>query len=243
MKNKKTIDAGKAQNMVLCTMDDITRASKKVLIEYLYQGYLKTMAKALAYLEIDDSQVDDILQSFEPDVRKKIMKLAQSYKKDDDQVISEVEHIIDTEGMSFENDYQIIKENLPMTGQDFAKQAVENFRRETPILQEKLNRCIFDFEDILLLNVRAIQKVLRDTDQQELAKALKGASPELQAQIFGCMSPRAADMLKEDMEFMGPVRLSDVEAARTRIVQTVFRLEEEGDIQIANVTIGELLVD
>ena len=243
MKNKKTIDAGKAQNMVSRTMNDITRASRKVLIEYLYQGYLKTMAKALAYLEIDDSQVDDILQSFEPDVRKKIMKFAKDYKKNDAQVISEVEHIIDTEGMSFENDYHILKENLLMTGQDFAKQAVENFRRETPIFQKKLDDCIFDFEDILMLDVRAIQKVLRDTDQQELAKALKGSSPELQAQIFGCMSPRAATMLKEDMEFMGPVRLSDVEAARARIVQTVFRLEEEGDIQIANITISELLVN
>lgn len=243
MKNKKTIDTGKAQDKVSRTMDDITRASKKVLIEYLYQGYLKTMAKALAYLEIDDSQVDDILQSFEPDVRKKIMKFAKDYKKNDAQVISEVEHIIETEGMSFEKDYQLLKENLLMTGQDFAKQAIENFRRETPILQEKLNHCIFDFEDILMLDVRAIQKVLRDTDQQELAKALKGASPELQSQIFGCMSPRAATMLKEDMEFMGPVRLSDVEAARARIVQTVFRLEESGDIVIFRYQQDEKLID
>ena len=241
MKDKITVEAAKAQDMVSNAIDGITRATKKVLIEYLYMGYLKNMAKAVAYLEIDDSQVDDILQSFEPDVRKKIMKLAPGYKKDDNQVISEVEHIIDTEGISFENDYQIIKENLPMTGQNFAKQAVENFRHETPIFQKKLDDCIFDFEDILLLNVRAIQKVLRDTDQQELAKALKGASAQLQNQIFGCMSKRAATMLKEDIEFMGPVPRCHVEAARAKIVQTVFRLEQEGEIVIAHYTISELV--
>ena len=130
-----------------------------------------------------------------------------------------------------------------MTGQNFAEESLKKFRSEMPIFQEKLNHCIFDFEDINLLDVRSIQKILIDTDQQELAKALKGAPTELQDKIFGCMSKRAADMLKEDMEFMGPVRLSDVEAARARIVQTVFRLEEEGDIAIARVTVGELLVD
>ena len=130
-----------------------------------------------------------------------------------------------------------------MTGQSFAGEAIKKFRSDMPIFQQKLNNCIFNFEDIMLLDVRSTMKVLRDTDQQELAKALKGASPELQARIFGCMSKRASDMLKEDMEFMGPVRLSDVEASRARIVQTVFRLEEEGDIAIARVTVGELLVD
>ena len=243
MKNKKNLDAGKAQFMVSSAMEEMTRATKKVLAEYLLDGYIKGLAKAIAYLEVDSTQADDLLGSFEPAVRKRIIESSKNYNKKDSDVISEVEHIITTEGMVFDKDYQIIKEHLLMTGQSFAGEAIKKFRNDMPIFQQKLNNCIFNFEDIMLLDVRSTMKVLRDTDQQELAKALKGAPTELQDKIFGCMSKRAADMLKEDMEFMGPVRLSDVEAARARIVQTVFRLEEEGDIQIANITIGELLVD
>ncbi len=241
MKNINSADVTKAQHLVCDAMGEITRATTKVLAEYFRDGYIKGFAKAIAYLDVDPAEADDILQSFAPDVRKKIIECSKSYNKNDATVVSEVEHIITVEGMSFENEYRIIKENLLMTGQSFAAEAIKKFRTQTPIFQEQLNHCIFDFEDINLLDTRSIQKILRDTDQQELAKALKGAPTELQDKIFGCMSKRAADMLKEDMEFMGPVRLSEVEASRAKIVQTVFRLEEEGDIAIARVTVGELV--
>ena len=110
-----------------------------------------------------------------------------------------------------------------------------------PIFQEKLNNCILCFEDIVLLDNRSIQKVLRDTDQQTLAMALKGTDTEAQDKIFCNMSQLAASILKEDMEFMGPVRLEDVEAAQAKIVRTIFYLEDKGDISIARVTVGQLI--
>ena len=143
--------------------------------------------------------------------------------------------------MTFDHDYQIIKENLLLAGQDFAEENLKKFRSDMPIFQEKLNNCIFSFDDIVLLDCRSIQKVLRETDQQTLAKALKGVDTEVQDKIFCNMSKRAASMLKEDMEFMGPVRLEDVEAAQAQIVRTIFYLEDKGDISIARVTVGQLI--
>ena len=241
MKKNKSFDTGKAQYMVASAMEEMTRATEKVLVEYLFDGYIKNLAKAIAYLEVDDAKADDILCNFSPDVRKKIIDCAKDFKKTDKDVIEEVEHIIATEGMTFNHDYQIIKENLLLTGQDFAEENLKKFRSDMPIFQGKLNNCIFCFEDIVLLDCRSIQKILRDTDQQTLAKALKGVDTEVQDKIFCNMSKRAASMLKEDMEFMGPVRLEDVEAAQAQIVRTIFYLEDKGDISIARVTVGQLI--
>ena len=122
MKKNKSFDTGKAQYMVASAMEEMTRATEKVLVEYLFDGYIKNLAKAIAYLEVDDAKADDILCNFSPDVRKKIIDCAKDFKKTDKDVIEEVEHIIATEGMTFNHDYQIIKENLLLTGQDFAEE-------------------------------------------------------------------------------------------------------------------------
>ena len=240
---KNSVEAKKAQFMVENAMDDITRATRKVLMDYISKMYFVPLAKAIAYREIDDFEADGLLEYLNSDTRAMIIKCSKDFKKHEDCIISEVEHIITTSGMNLDDDYQIIKENLLQTGQSFAELSLNKFRSETPVFQKQLNECIFNFEDLSMLDDRAIQKILRETDTMELSKALKGTSTEVQDKIFRNMSKRAATMLKEDMEFMGPVRLSDVEAARARIVQTVFRLEEEGDIAIARVTVGELLVD
>jgi flagellar motor switch protein FliG len=98
---------------------------------------------------------------------------------------------------------------------------------------EEIRRLMFVFEDVKMVDDKGIQSVLREIDNDELALALKTASPDLQTKIFSNMSERAAQLIKEDMEFMGPVRVSDVEAAQQRIVDVVRRLEEAGEIVIA----------
>ena len=241
MKKNKSFDTGKAQYMVASAMEEMTRATEKVLVDYLYMSFISHFAKAIAYLEVGYDQADDILRNFTPEIREKIIDCSTDLKKHDPEVIEEVEHILTKEGMTFNHDYQIIKENLLLTGQDFAEENLKKFRSDMPIFQEKLNNCIFSFDDIVLLDCRSIQKVLRDTDQQTLAKALKGVDTEVQDKIFCNMSKRAASMLKEDMEFMGPVRLEDVEAAQAKIVRTIFQLEDKGDISIARVTVGKLI--
>ena len=109
----------------------------------------------------------------------------------------------------------------------------EAFLELNPILAINIDYYSFTFDDLVSLDNRAIQKVLRDAEQQDVALALKGANIEVQNKIFSNMSRRIAGMLKEDMEFMGPVRLCDIEAAQARIIKIVKRLEDDGDIVIA----------
>lgn len=238
---KNSVEAKRAQFMVENAMGDITRATRKVLMDYICKMYFVPIAKAIAYLEIDDFEADGLLEYLDSDTRTMIIKCSKDFKKHEESVISEVEHIITTSGMNLDDDYQIIKENLIQTGQSFAELSLDKFRSDTPLFQKQLNECIFNFEDLTMLDDRAIQKILRETDTMELSKALKGTSTKVQDKIFRNMSNRAATMLKEDMEFMGPVRECDVKAAQSNIVKIVFRLEEMGEIIIARFTVGKLI--
>ena len=110
---------------------------------------------------------------------------------------------------------------------------IEALEEEAPELAEEIKKRMFVFEDIVLLDDRSIQKILREIDGQEAAKALKGVDGEVQEKIFKNMSKNAAKMLKEDMDFMGPVRIKDVEEAQQKILAIIRHLEETGEIIIS----------
>ena len=114
-----------------------------------------------------------------------------------------------------------------------AAEAPDTDPDEDPDLVEQIRRLMFVFEDILLVNDKGIQSVLKEVDDDELSLALKTASQELKDKIFKNMSERAAQLVQEDMQYMGPVRVSDVEAAQQKIVDIVRRLEDAGEIIIA----------
>jgi flagellar motor switch protein FliG len=113
------------------------------------------------------------------------------------------------------------------------KGILEALESEDPDLVEQIRRLMFVFEDILLVNDKGIQAVLKEVDNDELSLALKTATPELKQKIFKNMSERAAQLIKEDMEYMGPVRVSDVESTQQKIVDVVRRLEDAGEIIIS----------
>ena len=100
-------------------------------------------------------------------------------------------------------------------------------------LADEIKKRMFVFEDLVTLDDRSVQLVLREVDNRELALALKMASDEVGQKIYRNMSKRASDMLKEDLEYLGPVRLRDVEEAQQKIVNVVRRLEEAGEVIIA----------
>ncbi len=241
MTSKISVEAKKSEFMVSNAMDDVTRASRKALMDYLCKMYYVPLAKTIAYLELDDTEADGLLQYLDQDTRTKIIECSKSFAKHEECVLKEVSHIVESSGMCFDDDFQIIKENLFNTEKGFASNAVDRFRSDSPVFKDRLNKCIFDFDDITKLDDRAIQKVLRDLDQQTLAKALKGTNPEVQDKIFHNMSLRASSMLKEDMEFMGPVRAEDVYAARAEVLKIIFHLEETGDIVIYSNPVSELI--
>jgi len=112
------------------------------------------------------------------------------------------------------------------------KAILESLEEEDAELVENIRRLMFVFEDIILVNDKGIQQVLKEIDNEVLALALKTASDDLKDKMFRNMSERAATLIREDMEYMGPVRLSDVEAAQQKIVDVVRRLEEAGEVII-----------
>ena len=124
-------------------------------------------------------------------------------------------------------------EILNLADRSTEKGIMEGLEAEDPDLVEQIRRLMFVFEDILLVNDKGIQSVLKEVDNEELSLALKTASEELKQKIFKNMSERAAQLIQEDMQYMGPVRVSDVESAQQKIVDIVRRLEDAGEIIIA----------
>ena len=125
-----------------------------------------------------------------------------------------------------------VAEILNLTDRATEKGIMEGLEAHNPDLVEEIRRLMFVFEDIKMVNDKGIQAVLKEVENDALALALKTASDELKQKIFKNMSERAGSLIKEDMEFMGPVRVSDVEAAQQRIVDIVRRLEDAGDVII-----------
>jgi flagellar motor switch protein FliG len=128
---------------------------------------------------------------------------------------------------------ETVAEMLNLTDRTTEKGIMEGLEAEDPDLVEQIRRLMFVFEDILMVDDKGIQTVLKEIDNDELALALKTASDKLKEKIFKNMSERAQQLIKEDMEYMGPVRVSDVEAAQQRIVDVVRRLVDAGEIFIA----------
>jgi flagellar motor switch protein FliG len=164
-------------------------------------------------------------------------------------VIKEVERVLESKLSSLVNqDYTIIGgvdavvEILNTVDRGTEKHIMETLEVEEPELADEIRKKMFVFEDILLLDDRAIQRVLRDVDNNDLAIACKGSTEEVQTAIFNNMSKRLAEMIKEDMEFMGPVRMKDVEEAQQKIVNIIRKLEDSGEIVISRGGGDEIVV-
>ena len=164
-------------------------------------------------------------------------------------VIKQVEKVLERKLASLVNqDYTIvggvdaIVEILNSVDRGTEKHIMETLEVEEPELADEIRKKMFVFEDILSLDNRAIQRVLRDVDNHDLALALKGATEEVQNVILNNLSTRLASMIKEDMEYMGPVRMKDVEEAQQKIVNIIRKLEDSAEIVIARGGGDEIIV-
>jgi flagellar motor switch protein FliG len=215
-------------------------------LNFIQQEYPQTIALILAYLEPGKAAV--ILQNLPEDMQAEVSKRLATMDRTSPDVLREVERVLEkklstlsSEDYTAAGGVEAIVEILNLVDRSSEKSIIESLEEEDPDLAEEIKKRMFVFEDIVQLDDRAIQKVMRDVDQQELAKALKSVDTEVQDKIFRNMSKRAASMLKEDMEFMGPVRLKDVEEAQQKIVSIIRRLEDSGDIVIARSGEDELV--
>ena len=164
-------------------------------------------------------------------------------------VIKEVERVLERKLASLVNqDYTIVGGIDAIVGilnsvdRGTEKHIMENLEIEEPELADEIRKKMFVFEDILMLDDRSIQRVLREVENSELAVALKNANEEVQNVIFNNMSTRLVDMIKEDMEYMGPVRVKDVEEAQQKIVNIIRKLEDSAEIVISRGGGDEIIV-
>ena len=123
------------------------------------------------------------------------------------------------------------------------KNVIESLEIKSPTIADEVRELMFVFEDIIKLDDKAIQKILREVDTRDIALSLKGAKDDLKEKIFSNMSERARAMLKDDMEYMGPVRAKDVQEVQTKIVRLIRTLESAGEINIDRGGDGEELID
>jgi len=217
------------------------------LLNFIQDEHPQTIALILSYLSAAQSAL--ILSALPPDRQADVAKRIAIMDRTSPEVIKEVEKVLESKLSSLVNqDYTIIGgvdavvEILNTVDRGTEKHIMETLEIEEPELADEIRKKMFVFEDILLLDDRAIQRVLRDVDNGDLATALKGSNEEVQNAIFNNLSKRLAAMIKEDMEFMGPVRMKDVEEAQQKIVNVIRKLEESAEIVISRGGGDEIVV-
>ena len=181
-----------------------------------------------------------ILSALPPERQAEVAKRIAIMDTTSPEVIKEVERILERKLSSLApqevaeaGGINAVVEIINRVDRSTEKTIMEALEVQDPELAEEIKKLMFEFEDIVVIDDRSVQRVLREVESQDLALALKGASNEVSQKIFLNMSSRASEMLKEDIEFMGPVRLRDVEEAQQRIVNIIRRLEDAGEIVVA----------
>ena len=228
--------------------DFIRRTDPAHLLNFIQQEHPQTIALILAYL--DPQKASLILGQLSEDRQSDVARRIATMDRTSPEVIREVERVLEKKLSSLSSeDYtaaggvQVIVDILNLVDRTTEKNIIEALDEEDPDLAEEIKKRMFVFEDIVLLDDRAIQKVLRNVDDQELAKALKAVDSDVQEKIFRNMSKRAAALLREDMSYLGPTRRKDVEESQQKIVSVIRKLEEQGEIVIArNEEEGDILV-
>ena len=225
----------------------VKKTDASQLLNFIQDEHPQTIALILSYLSA--GQAATILGALVPEKQAEVARRIATMDRTSPDVIKEVERVLESKLSSLVNqDYTIIGgvdavvEILNTVDRGTEKHIMETLEVEEPELADEIRTKRVVFEDILLLDDRAIQRVLRDVDNNDLAIACKGSTEEVQNAIFSNMSKRLAEMIREDMEFMGPVRMKDVEEAQQKIVNIIRKLEDSGEIVISRGGGDEIVV-
>jgi flagellar motor switch protein FliG len=216
----------------------VRKADPKQLTNLIAQEHPQTIALILAYLDAD--QASQVLSSLPAEQQSDIARRIALMDRTSPEVLKVVEGVLKERLSSVvQQDFavaggiQALVDILNNADRSTEKLILEELEKEDPKLADEIRKRMFIFEDINSLDNASIQRIIRDVDSKDLALALKGSSEEVRERIFRNISKRAAEMLREDLEFMGPVRLREVEEAQQRIVAVIRRLDETGEIILA----------
>jgi flagellar motor switch protein FliG len=241
-KSLSSEDAADIINQVTQTIQQtpfqfLQKAEAENVLTFIQDEHPQTIALILAHLGSQKSA--EILMGLTQQKQTEVIKRIAAMDQTNPEVIREVEkglesRLSDIVSQTFDKAGGVDSAAaiLNLADRSTEKGIMENLETDDPDLVEQIRRLMFVFEDMMLINDKGIQSVMKEVDNDELALALKTASDDLKEKIFGNMSERASQLIKEDMEYMGPVRLSDVEAAQQKIVDIVRRLEDAGEIII-----------
>ena len=217
------------------------------LINFIQDEHPQTIALILSYLAPSQSAL--VMSALPPERQADVARRIAVMDRTSPDIIKEVEKVLESKLASLVNqDYTIIGgvdavvEILNTVDRGTERHIMETLEVEEPELAEEIRKKMFVFEDILLLDDRAIQRVLRDVENNDLTMAMKSTKDEVKEAIFNNMSKRLAVMIKEDMDFMGPVRMKDVEEAQQKIVNVIRKLEDAGEIVISRGGGDEIVV-
>ncbi|WP_425270792.1 flagellar motor switch protein FliG [Paenibacillus kribbensis] len=218
--------------------DFARKADPNQILNFIQNENPQTIALVLSYLQFEQAAV--ILSSLPQEKQADVARRVAVMDSTSPEVISQVERVLEQKlSATVTQDYtnaggiESIVQILNGVDRGTERTILDSLEIQDPELAEEIKKRMFVFEDIVNIDNRSIQRIIRDIDNSDLQLALKVSSEEVRDVIFRNMSKRMAETFKEEMEYMGPVRLRDVEEAQTRIVSTIRRLEEAGEIIIA----------
>lgn len=227
--------------------DSIKRIHPAQLGSFLQDEHPQTIALVLAYL--GPQAAAGVISALPPDMRPEVAERLATMGSTPPEVIQRVESVLQRklssvagQELSAAGGLKSLVEVLQWVDRNTERLIFDNLSETNPELLEEVRKLMFTFEDLIQLDDRAIQQVLKEVELKELALALKGASDMMREKIFKNMSERAVNMLNEEIEYMGPVRVRNVEESQQRIVGIVRRLEESGDIVISRGGEDEVLI-
>ncbi|MFB1081113.1 flagellar motor switch protein FliG [Jeotgalibacillus sp. JSM ZJ347] len=218
--------------------DFAKRADPMQIFNFIQNEHPQTIALILSYL--NPQQAGQILSSLPQDVQADIAKRIAVMDSTSPEVISEIESVLERKlSSTVQQDHtetggiESVVEVLNGVDRATEKTILDSLEIQDPELAEEIKKRMFVFEDIVTLDNRSIQRVIRDCENEDLLLSMKVSADDVKSVLFKNMSQRMAENFKEEMEYMGPVRLRDVEEAQSRIVAVIRRLEEAGEIIVA----------
>ena len=216
----------------------VRNADAKQLVALISQEHPQTIAFILSYL--DSAQAAMVISELPQGIQSDIARRIAVMDRTSPQILKGVETVMrDRLSTIFQQDFTAaggiptVVEILNQVDRGTEKLILEELEKEDAQLAEMIRQQMFIFEDIVNLDNSSIQRVLRELENDDIALALKGASDEVKNRIMKNISKRAGEILKENMDYMGPVRLRDVEEAQQKVVMVIRRLDESGEIIIS----------
>ncbi len=216
----------------------LKRADPTQVSTFIQDEHPQTIALIVAHLEPGMGAL--ILSALAPDVQSDVIMRIATMDRTAPEIVREVERVIErkmaavfTGGFTFAGGVKSVAEILNRVERTSEKAIMADLEDRDPELADEIARLMFTFEDMIHVDDAGIQRALREIESKDLAVALKGSNEDLKAKIFRNMSARAAEMIKEEIEFMGPVRMKNVEEAQQKIVAVLRRLEESGELIVS----------